>query len=878
VCSTVAEAVELNLTRTLVEIGDKVRPFLVPTPPRTRLPRAPQGVLNLQQSERVVFLAGFLNNISINSLVNATTGGTGVASFAALLRQAVPLQFAPTDYATIEVGIETLNVGGLNTFSKWDPMVLAGPISISASLANAAVAMETALYVKLSSSRPALAAHSVVSRLVASLNVTGAELVGWLDVAADERAVTRRAAAKQPDSCFRDVIQNISVPGVAVAMETVDATVRVGQPGHDADGPLAVGLDRLSSQLFQLLVDGYKGHETAVANALLITPFAESLSDSLQASFGSDEPCPAITHTNGDMFVNGVSFSFGVGFLICVTLVSMMAYWEGRKCWRKRFGVSKWSDEFNVIDPEKVPLFLDGRVPLMPRIGMMCGIVMNCAIFISANLATAVDVYPVVTIGDERPIEFASLVTLNLGSTISTMWKAEVYPLGVLLLVLSGIWPYGKLVAMAACWLVPPKNLSTTNRAWMLEWLNVLGKWSLVNVYVLAMMMVAFRYHVETTVVLNSGQSVRIAFDLFVLAKYGFFAFLIATFQSVVFSHVMLHCHRHAVARDVSEASLAHKSAKIGAAAAYYDREEKTSGGYVGRQSLVDQPFDWRRDGEGAIQDARITTTGKVCAVLVLVAAIAMVAVGVSIPSFEFEFRGFAGELLGDRNKVVYSLASLGSEVRGSVANPGFWEVLIQLLLFAFVIGTPVLYILVLLVLWHFPLHARRKRWFFNVAEILQAWSTLDVFSVTLLATVYQIRQLATYLVDDQCEALDELLGDRCFDFVASLDEGCALLFPAVFIAAVMAYCIMRIANYSINKRVLASHGGGGNGDVGLKVGAATPLIVHLSRSRLRAPPTADGRVSGGADGRRSVAEVAQSAWWRIANHFISVPYGKLQG
>jgi hypothetical protein len=104
-------------------------------------------------------------------------------------------------------------------------------------------------------------------------------------------------------------------------------------------------------------------------------------------------------------------------------------------------------------------------------------------------------------------------------------------------------------------------------------------------------------------------------------------------------------------------------------------------------------------------------------------------------------------------------------------------------------------------------------------------------------------------------------------------------LVPAVFIAAVMAYCIMRIANYSINKRVLASHGGGGNGDVGLKVGAATPLIVHRSRSRLRAPPTADGRVSGGAaDGRRSVAEVAQSAWWRIANHFISVPYGKLQG
>jgi hypothetical protein len=43
------------------------------------------------------------------------------------------------------------------------------------------------------------------------------------------------------------------------------------------------------------------------------------------------------------------------------------------------------------------------------------------------------------------------------------MWDAGVYPLSVLIAVLSGAWPYLKLLLIGACWVCPPASETPQN-------------------------------------------------------------------------------------------------------------------------------------------------------------------------------------------------------------------------------------------------------------------------------------------------------------------------------------------------------------------------------------------------------------------------------
>ena len=74
------------------------------------------------------------------------------------------------------------------------------------------------------------------------------------------------------------------------------------------------------------------------------------------------------------------------------------------------------------------------------------------------------------------------------------MWEAKVYPLAILVLVFSGIWPYIKLLTLLFCWCINESKLSPRVRERLLIILDILGKWSLLDSYVLIMMTVAFRF------------------------------------------------------------------------------------------------------------------------------------------------------------------------------------------------------------------------------------------------------------------------------------------------------------------------------------------------------------------------------------------------
>jgi uncharacterized paraquat-inducible protein A len=74
------------------------------------------------------------------------------------------------------------------------------------------------------------------------------------------------------------------------------------------------------------------------------------------------------------------------------------------------------------------------------------------------------------------------------------MWEAEVYALALVILCFSGIWTYVKLSMLIVAFFMPGRILSPPRRERMLIILDSLGKWSLVDAYVLVMMMVGFLF------------------------------------------------------------------------------------------------------------------------------------------------------------------------------------------------------------------------------------------------------------------------------------------------------------------------------------------------------------------------------------------------
>ena len=113
------------------------------------------------------------------------------------------------------------------------------------------------------------------------------------------------------------------------------------------------------------------------------------------------------------------------------------------------------------------------------------------AVFVSSNLSTGAGVKLQIQAGEFSYMS-DSLFDFTLQNSVHDMWEAGAIALSVLIAVFSGGWPYVKVVAMVVCWMAPIRLLSVRRRETILIWLDALGKWSLIDSYVLVLMLVAF--------------------------------------------------------------------------------------------------------------------------------------------------------------------------------------------------------------------------------------------------------------------------------------------------------------------------------------------------------------------------------------------------
>ena len=122
------------------------------------------------------------------------------------------------------------------------------------------------------------------------------------------------------------------------------------------------------------------------------------------------------------------------------------------------------------------------------------------------------------------------------------MWNAGTRSLAIMIALFSGVWPYTKLLITLFLWVMPPKLVSSERRGSMLHWLDVLGKWSMVDVFVLLMTLAFFRIAVESPELAFLPDDLY-SLNLVVVPMWGLYANMLAQLIAQLSSHVIIHYH-----------------------------------------------------------------------------------------------------------------------------------------------------------------------------------------------------------------------------------------------------------------------------------------------------------------------------------------------
>ena len=128
--------------------------------------------------------------------------------------------------------------------------------------------------------------------------------------------------------------------------------------------------------------------------------------------------------------------------------------------------------------------------------------------------------------------------------------------------------------------------------------------------------------------------------------------------------------------------------------------------------------------------------------------------------TFQFTFEGLAGLALGEEGRVCpCSVSSLAAALPYSNPEPdSFGLRWMQGTFIIFAMSAALTYPALLIILWSVLLSNKTQRHLFVAAQVMNAWSALDVFEVSIMAGVLEIERFAQFIVCTKCDGLESLL------------------------------------------------------------------------------------------------------------------------
>jgi uncharacterized membrane protein YhiD involved in acid resistance len=449
---------------------------------------------------------------------------------------------------------------------------------------------------------------------------------------------------------------------------------------------------------------------------------------------------------------------------------------------------------------------------LMPII-----ILVNIGFFVSGHVSLGATVNIEVELAGER-FRVEKFFEFSMAQSTVDIWKAGGEELAILILIFSGIWPYVKQVMTLVIWFLPPSVLSISKRESTFLWLDWLGKWSFVDIFVLVISIAAFRVGIVSPSVAflpNDFYSI----DLLVVPMWGLYANMIAQLISQISSHFIIHYHRQ-IANNALAAYKARRQLILAEATMSYVDEQSSTPNVAPAYAPDDEhtksqnPQDilrthqFGRPHRGESETLAVLSGVDMCLRVVAIMLVILVIVGCVLPTFSLDILGIIGVAVESgqqfqdattRHSIFTVIQLLFEEARFLDTTGGYigLAVLSMVLLFTVLI-VPLVQAGALLRQWFYPMTRQARIRLMIIIEMLQAWQYAEVYLIAVFVASWQLGPVSQFMINSYCDGLKESFAQlvyfgilkaedaQCFSVQSSIDGGFYILAVAAVLLALL--------------------------------------------------------------------------------------------
>lgn len=820
-CTALTEAVSNNLTALIASSDAELSPLLKPVQPQPT-PPVKAGAVDWTTNTLIKAAAYFVRGVldadphwGINEIARLATNDTGALE---LPPQAIGGAWVLPGLGTVAFNATSATIGGLDSVKSIDGPVAGAPGVIHASVWLSRLTFDADALIAVAPTNATVHGSVLTERVVVRAALApvmiGADI--FLDV---DSAVVRDLTLNEfsDPGCIGEALTGVEI------LE-LDANVKVSKLKITplSGGPLEASLDATIDTVVSMLLDDYGGALTTLVAGAVGGPARAAIAGRLHSAV-TNMTAGKTCYRGYDSTLVPKSVTLPIFlslatacYLLCALLtVSSAVRGTARKCsrWIARGRGEDAHTDARQLDAHEALLELtdgcdDGdaegrhgstgaqsRAALMwhPQVArttawsMVLMVIGTIFLFLAGILSSGASVELRVEYsggtGAPQLVRLPPLFQFSSVNSVRDMIHARVYALAAIVAFFSGGWPYCKLLLMLFCWLTPPCYMSALSRERLLMALDALGKWSLIDSFMMCLFMVAFRLHLQTPDESTIPPSSFDAIDVVVVPQAGMFTFMGATVSSLLAGHLMLALHRQAMG---------------------VSRED------TGKDGSVPEAVVGASNGRSRLCSSVHKRWGALVLV-VLITCAAQVAVGVFSETFRFEFEGLSGWLLDPDASRGFSAVSLARDISATSTTPNGIEVrALQAMFLLFVVVVVFAHLVLLSFLWLAKLTELSQRRLFYAAEVLNSWAALDVFVVTVIASVLQIEQFSRFMIGGRCDAIDAIVKeyldeevkgvDTCFDVRSVLEPGSWLLVMAAVTWLVVSQVVMRTCENALRR------------------------------------------------------------------------------
>ncbi len=406
----------------------------------------------------------------------------------------------------------------------------------------------------------------------------------------------------------------------------------------------------------------------------------------------------------------------------------------------------------------------------------------NLAMFVVGHLGQALTISFFAGVGG-IPISLDDIQSISVLQSFSAIWKGGGIPLAILILIVSIMWPYVKILSMLSAWFVPTRILGIHKRGTFIKRLDQLGKWSFIELILLVLILVIFDIEI------HSPDRQYLPYDFYFLkvvvdAKTSTYAFASALILSLVTNNVLSWYQTHILMESVS--------------ALRPDRPDDS-------EKMCLATFEFNKD----VIKRRIP---KYLSVLIVMGAILGIT-GIILGLFQKVIRTDVLGLLS----LVYRTSSIESSDLYSIANilSGMFTVkstigliILGVFITTIIVVVPIVQLILLVVMFLGRFTLKRAYQLYEFNTLLSSWVTNEVFLVGSALTIVELGQVSSSLTQNECKFLQPILAvwllptglisendvaASCLAIVGEFRLGVAFLLGTITIINIVYYfvCIM---------------------------------------------------------------------------------------